>query len=234
VPQRIDEIFGQILDTVVAKSDPFEQAFFVTLHLPYLQPFQDVNKRVSRLAANIPLIDHNLCPLSFMDVLEDLYINGLLGVYELNRKEEIAALHEGNFALLNSMTGKNERNSGHLRQTYPRFFSRLIFWSFGMYHNYALLSFKFRLNSHSLDSALALIQPGRISGKVQIDQGSQALEVDPLRRGVRADDQSQLSRGDPLFNLITVQTAEFPLLDEPRFCGGGINGNLFIGHTSLP
>ena len=97
-PQLIDEIFGQILDTAVAISDPFEQAFFVTLHLPYLQPFEDVNKRVSRLAANIPLIHHNLCPLSFMDVPEDLYINGLLGVYELNRKEEIAALHEGNFA----------------------------------------------------------------------------------------------------------------------------------------
>ena len=85
---------GKILSL---KPNPFEQAFFVTLHLPYLQPFEDVNKRVSRLAANIPLIHHNLCPLSFMDVPEDLYINGLLGVYELNRKEEIAALHEGNF-----------------------------------------------------------------------------------------------------------------------------------------
>lgn len=87
VPQLIDEIFGQLLDTAVAISDPFEQAFFVTVHLPYLQPFEDVNKRVSRLAANIPLIHHNLCPLSFLDVPEDLYINGLLGVYELNRIE---------------------------------------------------------------------------------------------------------------------------------------------------
>jgi len=78
VPQLIDEIFGQILDTAVAISDPFEQAFFVTVHLPYLQPFEDVN---------IPLIHHNLCPLSFVDVPEDLYINGLLGVYELNRIE---------------------------------------------------------------------------------------------------------------------------------------------------
>ena len=87
VPQLIDEIFRQILDTAVAISDPFEQAFFVTVHLPYLQPFENVNKRVSRLAANIPLIHHNLCPLSFVDVPEDLYINGLLGVYELNRIE---------------------------------------------------------------------------------------------------------------------------------------------------
>ena len=85
VPQLIDEIFSQILDTAVAISDPFEQAFFVIVHLPYLQPFEDVNKRVSRLAANIPFIRHNLCPLSFMDVPEDLYVNGLLGVYELNR-----------------------------------------------------------------------------------------------------------------------------------------------------
>ena len=85
VPQRIDEIFGQILDTAAAISDPFEQAFFVIVHLPYLQPFEDVNKRVSRLAANIPFIAHHLCPLSFMDVPEDLYMNGLLGIYELNR-----------------------------------------------------------------------------------------------------------------------------------------------------
>ena len=87
VPQLIDEIFGQIMDTAVAISDPFEQAFFITVHLPYLQPFEDVNKRVSRLAANIPLIHHNLCPLSFVDVPDDLYINGLPGVYELNRIE---------------------------------------------------------------------------------------------------------------------------------------------------
>ena len=87
VPQLIDELYGQILSAAVAISDPFEQAFFVTVHLPYLQPFEDVNKRVSRLAANIPLIHHNLCPLSFLDVPEDLYINGLLGVYELNRIE---------------------------------------------------------------------------------------------------------------------------------------------------
>ncbi len=87
IPQLIDEFFNRILSTVGAISDPFEQAFFCLVHLPYLQPFEDVNKRVSRLAANIPLMRHNLCPLSFVDVPEDLYINGLLGVYESNRIE---------------------------------------------------------------------------------------------------------------------------------------------------
>jgi hypothetical protein len=67
--------------------DPFEQSFFLMVHLPYLQPFEDVNKRVSRLAANIPLIQHNLCPLSFIDVPQQAYVDGVLGVYELNRIE---------------------------------------------------------------------------------------------------------------------------------------------------
>ncbi len=57
------------------------------MHLAYLQSFEDVNKRVSRLAANIPLIRGNLCPLSFVDVPERAYIDGVLGIYELNRIE---------------------------------------------------------------------------------------------------------------------------------------------------
>ncbi len=87
VPQKIDELFSAILDKASAIADPFEQAFFAMVHLPYLQPFVDVNKRTSRLAANIPLIKANLCPLSFIDVPENAYIDGTLGVYECNRVE---------------------------------------------------------------------------------------------------------------------------------------------------
>ena len=50
--------------------DPFEQSFFRMVHLPYLQPFADINKRTSRLAANLPLFRANLCPLTFLDVPE--------------------------------------------------------------------------------------------------------------------------------------------------------------------
>ena len=85
VPQLIEESFDQILATAAAISDPFEQAFFVMVQLPYLQPFDDVNKRVSRLAANIPLIKHNLSPLSFTDVPRQTYTEAVLGVYELNK-----------------------------------------------------------------------------------------------------------------------------------------------------
>lgn len=86
-PQVIEECFDQILATATAITDPFEQAFFAMVHLPYLQPFEDVNKRVSRFAANIPFIRRNLCPLSFVGVPVRDYIEGILGVYELNRIE---------------------------------------------------------------------------------------------------------------------------------------------------
>ena len=84
LPQRLAELFGIVLEIAGEIDDPFEQAFFLMVHLPYLQPFEDVNKRVSRLAANIPLVRHNLCPLSFIDVLAQAYVDAMLGVYELN------------------------------------------------------------------------------------------------------------------------------------------------------
>ena len=87
VPQLIDECFDQVLATASAIADPFEQAFFALVHLPCLQPFEDVNKRVSRLSANISLIKGNLSPLSFEDVPRDLYTEAVLGVYELKRVE---------------------------------------------------------------------------------------------------------------------------------------------------
>ncbi len=86
-PQLIEECFSQVLASASAIADPFEQAFFVMVQLPYLQPFDDVNKRVSRLAANIPLIKGNLSPLSFTDVPREAYTDAVLGVYELNRVE---------------------------------------------------------------------------------------------------------------------------------------------------
>jgi hypothetical protein len=74
-------------------SDPFEQSFFAMVHLPYLQPFADINKRTSRLAANLPLFRANLCPLTFLDVPEQAYSQATLGVYELTRVELLRDLY---------------------------------------------------------------------------------------------------------------------------------------------
>lgn len=87
IPHVIEECFDEILRKADAVQDPFEQALFLMVHLPYLQPFEDVNKRVSRLAANIPFIKNNLAPLTFVGVPRADYIRALLGVYEFNRIE---------------------------------------------------------------------------------------------------------------------------------------------------
>ena len=85
MPQVLEDCFRLLLQKASAIPDPFEQAFFVMVQLPYLQPFEDVNKRVSRLGANVPLIRNNLCPLSFVDVPDAAYVDGTLGVYEFNQ-----------------------------------------------------------------------------------------------------------------------------------------------------
>ena len=87
MPQIVEECFDQILATAAAITDPFEQAFFILVQLPYLQPFEDVNKRVSRLAVNIPLLKSDLSPISWDHVPRKIYTEALLGVYELNRVE---------------------------------------------------------------------------------------------------------------------------------------------------
>ena len=84
-PQQVEECFRLFLDKARDIEEPFEQAFFTMVHIPYLQPFTDVNKRTARLGANIPLIKNKLCPLSFIDVPERDYIEGYLGVYELTQ-----------------------------------------------------------------------------------------------------------------------------------------------------
>ena len=94
IPQQIDEFFRIVLDKAAAIGDPFEQAFFLMVQIPYLQPFEDVNKRVSRLGANISLLRHNLCPLSFVEVPERAYVEGTLAVYELNRVELLVDIFE--------------------------------------------------------------------------------------------------------------------------------------------
>ncbi|MYD97804.1 MAG: Fic family protein [Gammaproteobacteria bacterium] len=84
VPAQVEECFDQVLASAQAIGDPFEQALFCLVQIPYLQAFDDVNKRVSRLAANIPLIKNNLSPLSFSDVPRDYYSDAVLLVYEQN------------------------------------------------------------------------------------------------------------------------------------------------------
>ena len=72
--------------------NPFEQAFFMMVHVPYLQPLAGINRCTSRLAANGPLFRANLCPLTFVDVPVESYTQAMLGIYEMGRVEMLRDL----------------------------------------------------------------------------------------------------------------------------------------------
>lgn len=87
-PINNQHLLKELLELILYKAqkidNPYEQSFFLLIHLSYLQAFEDVNKRTSRLSCNIPFIKNNLCPLSFIDVAQDDYIASLLCIYEKN------------------------------------------------------------------------------------------------------------------------------------------------------
>lgn len=83
---RICSIANQI-------NNPHEQSLFLLIHIAYLQPFTDVNKRTSRLSANIPLIKNHLYPISFSKMSKDDYISAMLSIYENNDPSALAELY---------------------------------------------------------------------------------------------------------------------------------------------
>lgn len=82
VPAVLQEMFERIISTAQHIKNPIEAAFFLWVNLAYLQPFEDGNKRVSRLAANVPLMLYNQAPLAFLDVDREDYALAMMGVYE--------------------------------------------------------------------------------------------------------------------------------------------------------
>ncbi|WP_282110966.1 Fic family protein [Shewanella algicola] len=93
-PHQLEEYLSLILRKADKIEDPFEKSLFLLIHLSYLQAFEDVNKRTARLSCNIPFIQHNLCPLSFIDVPQEDYFKSLLYFYETNQIEPALELFE--------------------------------------------------------------------------------------------------------------------------------------------
>lgn len=93
MPSNPARVLDALFEKAAGITDPFEQSFFAMVHLPRLQPFADVNKRTSRLMANLPLIRANLCPLTFVGVIEGDYNRAILGLYETGRVEPLRDLY---------------------------------------------------------------------------------------------------------------------------------------------
>lgn len=65
-------------------TDPFYKAIFTTLMVSYIQPFEDGNKRTSRLLGNAVLLSGDICPLSYRSINEADYKKAIILFYEQN------------------------------------------------------------------------------------------------------------------------------------------------------
>jgi fido (protein-threonine AMPylation protein) len=84
---NIHQITEAVLSLTAAVSQmrtPYAKALVALLGVSYIQPFEDGNKRTSRLMANALLLSHSLAPLSYRSVDENDYREAMLVFYELN------------------------------------------------------------------------------------------------------------------------------------------------------
>lgn len=81
---QIAEAVDQLSLAVSRMSTPYAKALTALLGISYIQPFEDGNKRTSRLMANALLISHGCTPLSYRSVDENEYREAMFVFYELN------------------------------------------------------------------------------------------------------------------------------------------------------
>ncbi|MDP1605948.1 MAG: Fic family protein [Rhodocyclaceae bacterium] len=79
----VGKMLGRILDRAASIANPVQAAFYLLTRIPYLQPFQDGNKRTSRAMCNVPLLQSNLPAVSFVDFGKRDYIVSMIAFYEL-------------------------------------------------------------------------------------------------------------------------------------------------------
>ncbi|MDP3043565.1 MAG: Fic family protein [bacterium] len=81
---QIRETLEKTCDLVNKENDPFSKAVILMILIAYIQPFEDGNKRTSRLAGNAILAAHNACSLSYRNVDEAEYKKAVILFYEQN------------------------------------------------------------------------------------------------------------------------------------------------------
>lgn len=81
---QIKEAVEELAHAVLRMKTPYAKALIALLGISYIQPFEDGNKRTSRLMANALLLAHHCAPLSYRSVDENEYREAILVFYELN------------------------------------------------------------------------------------------------------------------------------------------------------
>ena len=81
---QIAEALEDLSQAITRLKTGYDKALLTLAGISYIQPFEDGNKRTSRLMANAILLAHNLAPLSYRSVSEEEYKEATLVFYELN------------------------------------------------------------------------------------------------------------------------------------------------------
>ncbi|MCK4539855.1 Fic family protein [Candidatus Parcubacteria bacterium] len=82
--EKIKKALYGLCKLVNGKENIFEKSMLLNLLIAYVQPFNDGNKRTSRLLGNAVLMSRNYCPLSFRSIDELEYKKAVILFYERN------------------------------------------------------------------------------------------------------------------------------------------------------
>lgn len=81
---QIDDAINELFIAISKINNFYAKAVVAFLGLSYIQPFEDGNKRTSRLLCNAILMAYNLAPLSYRSLSENDYKEALIVFYEIN------------------------------------------------------------------------------------------------------------------------------------------------------
>lgn len=81
---QIREALEKTCELVNNEKDSFAKAIILSVMIAYIQPFEDGNKRTSRMISNAMLMAFGICPLSYRSIDEAEYKKAVILFYELN------------------------------------------------------------------------------------------------------------------------------------------------------
>jgi len=89
---QIKEVLEKTIEKINSMNDPWSKALIAFTMIAYIQPFEDGNKRTSRIIANACLIAYDVCPLSLRSIDETEYKKAITVFYELQNATYIKKL----------------------------------------------------------------------------------------------------------------------------------------------
>ena len=81
---QLREALERLANLLNETKNTIERALLAVLMISYIQPFEDGNKRTSRILGNAILLAEDYCPLSYRSVNEIEYKKGIILFYEQN------------------------------------------------------------------------------------------------------------------------------------------------------